>query len=131
MWSSIFSLVTKVRKHVLVCVALLQLKIRTKCRGVFLTSPIIYIVRQEAMENFVFPDEMKTKLKMYEFMNIFLILTGILQKSYKRSFSLDKQLKRPLHFELVWRGKCINQKKLNVKTSYMPYTKRTNQSCYL
>ena len=26
------------------------------------------------MENFVFPDEMKTKLKMYEFMNIFSFL---------------------------------------------------------
>ena len=66
-------------------------------------------------------------------MNIFIIFTGILQKSYKRSFSftLEKLSKRPSRFELVCRGKCINQKKLNVKTSYLPYTKRTNQSCYL
>ena len=42
---------------------------------------------QEAMENFVFPDEIKTKLmKMYELINIFPILTGIPQKSCKRSF---------------------------------------------
>ena len=38
------------------------------------------------MENFVFPDE-KDKIddKMYEFINIFPILTGIPQKSCKRS----------------------------------------------
>ena len=36
-----------------------------------------------------------------------------------------------LRFELVRRGKCINRKKLNVKTSSIPYTKRTYQSCYL
>ena len=35
MWSSIFSLVTKVRKHVLVCVMQLHQKIGTKCRGYF------------------------------------------------------------------------------------------------
>ena len=46
MWSSIFSLVTKVTKHVLVCVAPLQRKIGTKCRGVFLTSQIIYMCRR-------------------------------------------------------------------------------------
>ena len=39
---------------------------------------------QEAMENFAFPDEIKTKLKMYEFMNIFLILTGIPQKKLQK-----------------------------------------------
>ena len=44
MWSSIFSLVTKVSKPALVCVAPLQRKIRTKCQRVFLTSQIIYIV---------------------------------------------------------------------------------------
>ena len=56
------------------------------------------------MENFVFPDEMKTKLQMYEFMNIFPILTRILQKTTKGHFlfSLNKQSKRPLRFELVW-----------------------------
>ena len=66
-------------------------------------------------------------------MNIFLILTGIPQKSYKRSFlfTLEKQSKRPSRFELVCRGKCINRKKLNVKTSSMPYTKRKHQSRYL
>ena len=49
----------------------------------------IYI-QQDAMENFVFPDEMKTILKM--FMNIFPILTGIPQKSCKGHFlfSLNK-----------------------------------------
>ena len=36
-----------------------------------------------------------------------------------------------LGFELVWQGKCINRKKLNVKTSSIPYTKSTYQSCYL
>ena len=45
MWSSIFSLVTKVRKYVMVWVAPLQRKIWKKCWGYFLTSPIIYIVR--------------------------------------------------------------------------------------
>ena len=42
------------------------------------------------MENFVFPDENKTKLKkkMQELMNIFPILTGIPQKSYKRSWNI-------------------------------------------
>ena len=51
-------------------------------------SPIIKRImrKQEAMENFVFPDKIKTKLEINEFMNIFLILTGILQKSCKRSF---------------------------------------------
>ena len=29
-----------------------------------------------------------------------------------------------LHFELVRRAKCINRKKLNVKTLSVPYTKR-------
>ena len=29
-----------------------------------------------------------------------------------------------LHFELVRRGKCMNRKKLNVKTLSIPYTKR-------
>ena len=39
------------------------------------------------MENFVFPNENKTKLmKMYELVSIFPILTEILQKSCKRSF---------------------------------------------
>ena len=39
------------------------------------------------MENFVFPDENKTKLiKVYELMNIFPILTEIPQKSCKRLF---------------------------------------------
>ena len=66
-------------------------------------------------------------------MNIFPTLTGIRKKAAKGSFlfTLEKQSKRPLRFELVCRGKCINQKKLNVKTSSMPYTKRTNQSRYL
>ena len=42
---------------------------------------------QEAMENFVFPDEIKTKLmKMYELMKKIPILTGILQKSCKRLY---------------------------------------------
>ena len=36
-----------------------------------------------------------------------------------------------LRFELVRRGKCIIRKKLNVKTSSIPYTKRRHQSCYL
>ena len=52
MWSSIFSLVTKVTKHVLVCIAPIQHKIQTKCRGVFLTSQIIYIVRCHWMIEF-------------------------------------------------------------------------------
>ena len=66
-------------------------------------------------------------------MNIFPILTGIPQKSCKRSFFIfiKKQSKRSFCFELVWQGKCINQKKLNVKTSSISYTKRTHQSCYL
>ena len=39
------------------------------------------------MENFVFPNENKTKLmKMYELMSIFPILTGILQKAAKGRF---------------------------------------------
>ena len=37
------------------------------------------------MENFVFPDEIKTKiLTLYELMNIFLILTGIPQKKVQK-----------------------------------------------
>ena len=73
------------------------------------------------------------KLKMYEFKNIFPTFTGIPQKSYKRSFlfTLEKLSKRPSRFELVCRGKCINWKKLNVKTLSIPYTKRWHQSCYL
>ena len=70
------------------------------------------------MENFVFPDEIKTKfMKMYELMNIFPILTGIPQKSCKRSFSIfiKKQSKRPFCFELVLSSKCINQKKAQRK----------------
>ena len=31
----------------------------------------------------------------------------------------------------MWQGKCINRKKLNVKTSFIPYTKRWHQICYL
>ena len=40
------------------------------------------IIKQEAMENFIFP--VKIDDKMYELMNIFLILTGIPQKSWKK-----------------------------------------------
>ena len=63
---------------------------------------------QEAMENFVFPNEInKTKLmKMFKLMSIFPILTGILQKKCKRSFflfTLEKQSKRPLRFDGVQR----------------------------
>ena len=37
------------------------------------------------MENFVFPDEIKTKfMTMYELMNIFPILTGIPQKKLQK-----------------------------------------------
>ena len=46
------------------------------------------------MENFVFPNENKTKLmRMYELINIFPILTGILQNGCKRFFlfTLKKQ----------------------------------------
>ncbi len=59
-------------------------------------------------------------------MNIFPILTGIMQKSAEGHFlfTLEKQSKRPLRFELVCKGKCINRKKLNVKTLSIPYTKR-------
>ena len=42
MWSSIFSLVTKVRKHVLVCFTPLQRKTGTKCRGIFDIADHIY-----------------------------------------------------------------------------------------
>ena len=44
---------------------------------------LLSYILQEAMENFVFPYENQTKLIK---INIFPILTGILQKSYKRSF---------------------------------------------
>ena len=51
----------------------------------------------------VFPDEMNTKLKMYEFMNIFPILTWILQKSCKRSFFIftEQTVKKSFTF---WTG---------------------------
>ena len=39
--------------------------------------------------------------------------------------------KRPFPFWLLSRGKCINQKKLNVKTMSRPCTKRTHQSFHL
>ena len=42
MWSSIFSLVTKVRKHVLTCFTSLQRKTGTKCRGIFDIADYIY-----------------------------------------------------------------------------------------
>ena len=59
-----------------------------------------FIYTQEAMENFVFPDEMKTKLKMYEFMNIFPILTGIPQKKATKGLFIytGKTVKKALTF---------------------------------
>ena len=56
------------------------------------------------MENFVFPDEIKKKfMKMYELMNIFPILTGIPQKSCKRSFFIftEQTVKKAFTF---WTG---------------------------
>ena len=59
---------------------------------------------QEAMENFVFPDENKTKLiKMLELGNIFPILTGILQKSCKRSFLITLENSQKGLYVLNWR----------------------------
>ena len=71
--------------------------------------------------------------KSAKLMNIFLILTGIPQKSCKRSVFIytGKTEKRPLRFGPPLKGKCINKKKLNIKTSSMPYSKRTHQSLYL
>ena len=86
------------------------------------------------MENFVFPDENKKKIdKNVRIDEHFSYFDWNSAKKLKKVFlfTLEKQLNRPSCFELVCRGKCINQKKLNVKTSSMPYTKRTNQSCYL
>ena len=58
---------------------------------------------QDAMENFVFPDEMKTKLKMYEFMNIFPNLTGIPQKKLQKVFFIftEQTVKKAFMF---WTG---------------------------
>ena len=65
------------------------------------------------MENFVFPDEMKTKLKMYEFMNIFPILTWILQKSCKRSFFIftEQTVKKAFTFWTTTRREMHQSKK--------------------
>ena len=50
-------------------------------------SKFLIMLLQEAMENFVFPDENKTKLiKMKELMNIFPILIGIPQKKLQKVF---------------------------------------------
>ena len=38
-----------------------------------LQIPERLFIKQDAMDNFVFPYEMKTKLKMHEYMNIFHI----------------------------------------------------------
>ena len=59
------------------------------------------------MENFVFPDAMKTKLKMYDFMNIFPILTGIPQKSSNMSFFIftEQTVKKDLYI-LNWCGEA-------------------------
>ena len=56
--------------------------------------PMASCIRQEAMENFVFPDENKTKLiKMSELMNICPILTGIPQKKVRFLFTLENHQK--------------------------------------
>ena len=65
----------------------------------FPAYPVFRIIyQQEAMENFVFPDENKQKL-----MNIFPIFTGIPQQSYKRSFFIytGKTVKKAFMF---WTG---------------------------
>ena len=74
---------------------------------------------QEAMENFVFPYEIKTKLlmKMYELMNIFFYFDWNSTKKAAKGyflFSLEKQAKRPLRFALPLEGKCINKKTQHV-----------------
>ena len=66
------------------------------------------------MENFVFPDENKAKLiKMYELMNIFPILTGIPQKSCKRSFFIytGKTVKKAFTFWTATRREMHQSKK--------------------
>ena len=66
------------------------------------------------MENFVFPDEIKTKfMKMYELMNIFPILTGILQKSCKRSFFIytEQTVKKAFTFWTTTRREMHQSKK--------------------
>ena len=91
--------------------------------------------RQEARENFVFPDEIITKLrrpglkhkkinKKY-FYSDFIFCEKACYACYRGG---DLSKKGPLRFELVLRSKRINRKKLNVKTLSRPRTKRTYQS---
>ena len=52
----------------------------------------------------------------------------IIQKRSKLNvFSLETSVKHPLPFWLLPRGKCIDQKKLNVKTLPRPDAKRKHQ----
>ena len=69
------------------------------------------------MENFIFPDENKTKLmKMYELINIFPILTEIPQKSCKRSFlfTLENSQKGLYVFHCHPKGNALIKKAQDV-----------------
>ena len=64
-------------------------------------------------------------------MNIFWPLKNSAKAEQAECLSLEISGKHPFPFWLQPRGKCINQKKLNVKTLSRPYTKRTHQSFHL
>ena len=50
-----------------------------------------------------------------------------LKRSKSCVFLLEKSGNYPFLFWLLLRGKCINEKKVNVKTLPRPYTKRNHQ----
>ena len=87
---------------------------------------ISYILIQEAMESSAFSNKiikmklMKLKVDEYHFCHLKL-------RKNAASCTCETSGKHPFLFWLLFRGKFINQKKLNVKTLSRPYTKTTHQ----
>ena len=96
-------------------------------------SCLTQYILQEAMESSAFPIIIRVKLmkqKMYQLMNISVFPKIIQMLIELYVSSLETSGKHPFLFWLVLRGKCINHKKLNVKTLSRSYTKRTHQRAH-
>ena len=90
-------------------------------------------ISQEAMESSAFPNIITMKLmkmNMYKLMNISMSPKIMQKRSKLYVFALETSGKRPFPFWLLLRGKCINQKNINVKTLSRPNTKRTHQRAH-
>ena len=67
------------------------------------------------MESSAFPNKIEMmKLEMYKFMNISIPLK--IKQKHSKLETMELSGKHPFPLLLLFRGKCINWKKLNVRT---------------